>query len=179
MSIGTSVIREVRVRKGVGVRQLARQLNVSPSTVASWEQSESRGTAQIDTIQRAIGAMGEQLLLTTRRNDPAPPGPLRREDRVALELHRVIAQKLLDDPDRVRAAIGPGVEKRRPRVHGALAHAWLDEWARLASPAELGRLVETLVGLTRDAIDMRQVSPFFGVLDETERLAAIRRARAT
>lgn len=62
-------------------------------------------------------------------------------------------------------------------MRGDLAQQWLDEWeALLDGPPE--RLVHVFLGEDEHSIDLRQVSPFAGALDESERLAAIARANA-
>jgi hypothetical protein len=64
----------------------------------------------------------------------------------------------------------------RAQVRGSQAQGWLDEWANLVDgPAP--RLVEVLLGEDEHSIDLRQVSPFAGVLTQAERTAAIKAAR--
>jgi transcriptional regulator with XRE-family HTH domain len=124
----------------IGVRQLARQLGVTAGAVTEWERSEERGTAQLNTIRRALNALGEEVLIGSRRVVPYSSGQLleRREERVALELHRAVAKKLLDDPQAVLAVIPQNVARLRGQVQGEGAHSWLDEWAELAQLGSVG-----------------------------------------
>jgi hypothetical protein len=99
----------------------------------------------------------------------------RREDRVAFELHRTVARKLIDSPDGVRGAIPAGVDRIRQNARGPLVAAWLDEWVALSS-ATVGSIVDVLIGTDEHSIEMRKNSPFAGVLSQSERLEAIARA---
>ncbi len=179
---GQSTIRQVRTAKGIGVRELARRMNVTPGAVSQWERSEANRTIQVDTLQRALRALGEELVTETRsvggdglRLEPAPME--RREDRVSFELHRAVARKLIEAPDAVRSVIPDGVEMIRSHVRGPLVNAWLDEWLAL-SRGPLGPLVDVLLGTDEHAVEMRQNTPFLGILTQQERLEAIARATA-
>ena len=57
----TALIRDVRHRHAVGVRELARRCGVAAPTVVDWERSEAAGTIQVETLHRALAAMGERL----------------------------------------------------------------------------------------------------------------------
>jgi hypothetical protein len=103
--------------------------------------------------------------------------PRRREELVQFELHRALLGKLIGDFDGVRKIARRNLARSRSTVRGDQARAWLDEWSDLLDgPPE--RLVDLLLGTDEHSIDLRQVSPFAGVLSEEERLAAIRRAGA-
>jgi transcriptional regulator with XRE-family HTH domain len=173
-----STIRRARQRTGVGVRQLARELGVTPKAVTDWEKSEEQGTAQLNTIQRALDALGEHLVIGSRRRTSHDPEQLeRREERVALELHRAVAKKLVGDPETVLRVVPRNIERLREQVRGDSAASWLDEWAELARNRSLGGLVDVMLGTDQRSIDMRQTSPFLGVLTQPERLAAIELAQ--
>ena len=92
---------------------------------------------------------------------------------VSLALHRAVAQRLLEDPALV--------ERARERVagwlrNGPVARPYAEAWqAILAGP------VEVVAGFLADpgerARQMRQTSPFAGVLDPRTRWSIWRRAR--
>jgi hypothetical protein len=152
-------------------------LGVSLGSVQGWERSEVRGTAQLNTIERALTELGEEFVTASKRRGTLRAEPLeRREERVALELHRAVAQKLIDDPNRVLDFVPGNVARLAERVRGDVGHSWLAEWSELAEVGSIGGLVDVMLGTDRRSIDMRQVSPFMGVLTEPERLAAIDRA---
>jgi transcriptional regulator with XRE-family HTH domain len=172
-----STIRRARLRAGMGVRQFARQLGVTPKAVTDWEKSEESGTIQLNTIARALDAAGEQFVIGSRRHTPNDQSALEREERVTLELHRAVAKKLVDDPEAVLRIVPANVDRLRRRVRGTSAESWLDEWAELAQLGSLGGLVDVMLGTDQRSIDMRQTSPFLGILTQSERVSAIEMAQ--
>ena len=72
-----------------------------------------------------------------------------------------------------RLSIGGAVAAN---VHGSQARGWVEEWSE-ALDGPTGQLVDLLVRQDEHGIDMRQVSPFAGVLSDEERGSAIRKAR--
>ncbi len=128
------------------------------------ERAEDRARREHTTVsETARGALTKELQ------------PNRREQRVQLALHRTLLGKLIDDHDVVRALAVRNVAKSRSVVRGDEAHSWLDEWEALLDGPP-GPLVDVLLGEDEHSIDLRQVSPFAGVLSERERLAATRNA---
>jgi transcriptional regulator with XRE-family HTH domain len=163
-----SSIKRARLANHLTLRQLANRLNVTPGAVQQWEQREARGTIKLETLRRALRAIG-----STGDTKPAPFE--RREDRVTYELHRAIAKKLIDNPDVVRSVMPTNINKMRSRLHSPLAQRWLDEWQALEA-APVGQLIDTMLGTDNEAKELRQNSPFTGVLTQEERLEAIRKA---
>lgn len=100
----------------------------------------------------------------------------RVENRVQLELHRTLLGKLLIGFGPAREVARRNLSRMRTSVRGAQAQRWLDEWAELIEHPD-SRLVDVFLGDDEHSIDLRQVSPFAGVLTQDERLAAIERAR--
>jgi hypothetical protein len=92
---------------------------------------------------------------------------------VSLELHRAVAERLLEDPALV--------ERARERVAGWLrdgpvARPYAEAWqAVLAEPVEA--VARFLADPGEKARQMRQASPFAGVLDPRTRWSIWRRAR--
>jgi hypothetical protein len=92
---------------------------------------------------------------------------------VSLELHRAVARRLVEDPTLI--------ERARARVAGwirdaSVARPYAEAWqAALAEP------VEAIVRLLEDpgerARQLRQASPFAGVLDPRTRWSIWRRVR--
>jgi transcriptional regulator with XRE-family HTH domain len=173
----TTLIRDSRARHAVGVRELARRCDVAAPTVLDWERSEAAGTIRIDTLERALGALGERVVVVThgpRHSD----GLERREQRLGLELHRAVAGKLVADPERVLDAARGRLSRARATVRGG-AVGWVDEWARMIDDHDLGALVSVMLGTTQHDIDLRSVSPFTGLLTAEEREAVLERATAS
>jgi hypothetical protein len=101
----------------------------------------------------------------------------RPENRVQVELHRTLLAKLLGDLGPVRDIARRNIAKMRKSVRGPQAQEWLDEWTELIEDPG-PRLIDVFLNGDEHSIDLRQVSPFAGVLTQEERLAAIERARS-
>lgn len=170
----STLIREHRERGGVSVRELARRLDVSPATVQNYERAEAAGRIQLDTLRRALAALDAEVSF---RVTPLTTVQLqRREERVALELHKKVAAHLLRDADATLANVNRVATAGRSRVDPYTA-GLLDEWMRLAEARDLPGLLHSMTATDQHSVDMRQVGPFNGVLSDDERFDAIRRAR--
>lgn len=174
-----SSIKRLRLTTGVSLRELSRRLSVTPGAVSQMERSEALGTIKVDTLRRALAALGERLVITTgglAEGSTTSPAPFsRREDRVTFELHRAVARKLIDDPQPVLDVIPRNIEKLRGRVLADLSQGWLDQWQR-ASRGPVWELIHLMLGEDENSKELRQNSPFLGVLSQDERLRAIARA---
>ncbi len=96
--------------------------------------------------------------------------PLRREELRSLWLHRAVAGKVVADPVRAIATARGNI--RRFREIQPRARAWLDAWDRILD-AGPERVLETLTSPTREAIDLRQNTPFVGLLSDDEQQSVI------
>jgi excisionase family DNA binding protein len=93
---------------------------------------------------------------------------LTRDQFKALWLHRAVAGRLVRHPDRVltRARINL---RRLKEVHPrGMAAQWLDRWQNVLDSGTEA-VLETLTSRAPYAIELRQNSPFAGVLTEAER----------
>jgi transcriptional regulator with XRE-family HTH domain len=170
----TERIKQARQRRGIGVRALARLVGVTPGAVTQWEKSEERGKLRESTLHRVLAAMGTTL---EAEYPPLSLSPLaRREDRVALELHRSVAAKLVMNPDEVMSVVPANIRSMRSRIQGNAAQAGLDRWEFLVGQRQIGALVDHMLSTDSSSVALRQTSPFLGVLSEQERQVAIKRA---
>lgn len=173
-----SLIREARIQSGVGVRELARRAGVSPGAVTQWEQSETAGVIRERTLARALDVLGTTPETMRARTAPEFRNRLeRREDRVTLELHRAVAMKLIADPDTVLSKVASEARRIEVNLRGRAVDD-LAEWVALAQTRRLDLLIALMLGTDHKAVNMRQVSPFGGILSDDERMTAIGRATA-
>ncbi len=91
-----------------------------------------------------------------------------REELRSLWLNRAVAARLARDPEVVLAHARRNLE-RFTQVHaGSTAQHWIDRWRDvLTKGPEV--VMETLTSTAPDAAELRQNSPFPGVLPEQER----------
>lgn len=132
---------------GASVRAIASQLGCSPAVV-----------------QNAI-----------RQARNSRPHMERRETRVAYELHRVVANRLDVEPQPVLERGRRNLDRMRLQRRDSLSIQWIDEWRRLLD-GSIVDLKTAMLDIGHHADDMRQMSPFAGVLSQDERLLAIRKA---
>jgi hypothetical protein len=97
---------------------------------------------------------------------PASRPELRREQLASLWLHRAVAAHLVQDPANVLDHARTNLDALS-REH-ASAGGWLDAWRRTldAGPEDV---LQVLTSPADAAVELRQNSPFAGVLDEAER----------
>ncbi len=155
------------LRLGAGMTQaeLAGAAGTSQPTIAAYEGGSKSPTLR--TLERLARAAGVESII-----DFVPP--LTREDRRSLALHAAIAEKLVAAPGVVIAR----AERNLTRMRRVNPHAsrLLEEWERvLESPVP--QIVGVLLDSRPRARDLRQVTPFAGVLDRAERAAVYRSFR--
>ena len=159
---GLETITALRQGRGMSLADLAARLGVTRATVQDYERSDSRGTMRADTRQRVLAAMGA-------RDESMTPDQVR-----SLLLHTLIAAQLVADPkpviDHARGNLQRWAEKGQHDTY------WLERWRRAleSPPAQIALLITER---TQDASDMRQGTPFAGVLGMEHRRAAIERSR--
>ena len=134
--------------EGMPVRKIAEVIGVSPS-------------------------VSQRLLEKARESRPRL---LRREDRVSYELHRAVAEKVSEDPEPVLGKARTNLLRMSARTLDAYARGWVAEWDELVNGGDINLLVENMLRPDERGIDLRQMTPFAGVLSQEERLVAIHKA---
>jgi excisionase family DNA binding protein len=97
---------------------------------------------------------------------------LTRDQLKALWLHRAVAGRLVADPGAVLSKARANLDRLR-RIHpDGMAAVWLDRWRTvLEDGAEA--VLDVLTSRAPHAVELRQNSPFAGVLSEAERRAVL------
>ena len=166
----------VRTESGLSQRELAARAGTSGATVAAYELGTKE--PRLSTVGRLVEAAGMRLEL---RYEPKTPGrgdaDLTREERRSLALHRAIAAKLAADPAPVLARARKNLRVMRRANDDGAADRWFGDWERRLRGPFAG-LIEALVSHDQHARDLRQVTPFAGVLSDEERRAIYAVARA-
>lgn len=99
----------------------------------------------------------------------------RRENRVTFELHRAVAELLDQNPSEVIARGMSHVDVMRTRQRDPISKDWMARWKSLLL-GNVDELKRFMLEMSHDAEDMRQMSPFLGVLSNDERILAIKKA---
>jgi transcriptional regulator with XRE-family HTH domain len=152
-----TTIRDLRASAQVTQVALASAGGTSQPTVAAYESGAKSPTLR--TIERLAASVGRQAVVVYVT-------PLTREDRRSLFLHRRIADKLRADSEDVLRIAGQNLALMTERHPGA--QILLTEWADiLERPVEA--IVDAMLSPGIHARDLRQVTPFAGVLSASER----------
>ncbi len=181
--VGTAV-RARRLSRQLDQRDLAELAGVGTSAVRRLESGQG---STMRTVLAVLAVLEMPLTLPTAEHQPpvsrrvrgkthGRPALERREEKISLELHRAVARRLRHDGPSVRAKARANLPRIESKVHGRQAVDWVRQW-RDALDGPTHELVDLLVREDEHGIDMRQVSPFAGVLSDDERTAAIRKAR--
>ena len=94
----------------------------------------------------------------------------------SLWLHRAVAGALARDPERVLGRARRNLA-RLERVHPTgMSARWLGRWRTLVAQGPEA-VMRALVAESEDAVELRQNSPFAGVLSQADRLAIIQAHR--
>lgn len=116
----------------------------------------------IGTHRRIVRSDLERFAARGRQG--GPPDIIRQRLR-SLWLHRAVAGRLAADPEGVLTIARANLARARSiHAHGG---PWIDAWASLLDDPE--RVMEYLTAIDARSDELRQNSPFAGVLDDTER----------
>ena len=157
-----NVITQLRQTSGLTQREFADRTGSSQPTVAQYESGKKSPTER--TIRRMGAARGLELQVQW-----VPT--MTREDRRSLVYNEAIIVKMLEEPDRVLAHARKNIERwldARPHAQ-KLLHRW-SLWLEL--PVDDLRML--MLDPCLQARDMRQVSPFAGLLDASERTQVLK-----
>lgn len=150
-------IRLLRKLAGLTQVELAEAAGTSQPTIASYEAGRKSPTLR--TIRRLAEAGGVEVAVQFHP-------PFTREDRRSLHLHGAIARRLEQEPAATVARARRTLSLMRERHPEA--EPLLREWSAL-----LDRPVAELVAVLMDpgmrARELRQVTPFAGILSARER----------
>ena len=156
------------IRSAVGMtqRELADAAGTSQSTVAAYESGAKSPTWR--TVERVASSVGLACY-------PAVVRPLMRDQRRSLFLHAAIAKELSNRPTEVIEIARKNIAKMR----SVNPHAWrlLDEWERILLGMPI-QIVARMLDPSEHARDLRQVTPFAGVLATVQRTAVYRSFRS-
>ncbi len=158
-----TTVRNLRSLAEVTQAELARAAGTSQPTVAAYETGSK--SPRLSTVERLAASVGKEAVVVF-------VAPLTREDRRSLAVHRAIAKQLRRDPEPVLQAAEKNLERmseQHPHAHGLV-----DEWRDILDrPIE--SIIETMNDPSIHARDLRQVTPFAGVISAAERTAAYAR----
>jgi transcriptional regulator with XRE-family HTH domain len=157
------ILTSLRRMSGLSGRELARRAGTTHSALVDY--AKGRHDPGFSTLERIALAGGYDLVVGLR---PRLSGPEIR----TLEMHRAIATKIESDPEGVRELAWHNLEVLRAADIAGNTEPYLDAWEDLIN-GPVARLVSVMTSTDQAARDLRQASPFAGVLSDGERLEVI------
>lgn len=97
---------------------------------------------------------------------------LTRDQLKALWLHRAVAGRLVSDPDAVLGKAKANLDRLRTIHRDGMAARWLERWA-VVLESGVEAVLTVLTSRAPEDVELRQNSPFAGVLSEVERRAVL------
>ena len=155
----------LRSATGLTQKDLARKAMTSQPTIALYESGSKSPT--IATLQRLASSLGLELSVNYVR-------PLTREDQRSLAYHQSIAKVLRKLPDKAIVKAKRVLQKMR-RDHPEVKPLW-DRW-RLWLDLPIEELISKILDAGMTAREMRQVTPFAGLLSPQDRFRILRKFR--
>ena len=165
MSTGPSLIGRIRRASGLSQRELARRAQTSNAALIGYEKG--RHDPRLSTIERIADAGGCDLIIEVRPR--LTPPEIR-----TLEMHKAIAAKFEADPNTLRGLAKRNLKTLRAADPDGYSSPYFDVWERLLDDS-LARLTGVMVATDQVARDLRQASPFSGILTDEERLDVLLR----
>lgn len=126
-----------------------------------------------DQLDRLLSCMGHRLEVVRR---PVVAG-LTRSERRSWRLHlRISSQLSRHTVEDWHPTLTQNLKRLRSSVQGQPHERNLNRWRVLVTSRDLSGIHRVLTGLDRDSIEMREVSPFGGLLSQQERLDVLQQA---
>lgn len=158
-------VKQLRLEAGVTQATLARNAGTSQSAIAAYESGAKSPTWR--TVERFAGSMGLEPIISFTAK-------MTYEDYRSLCFHRAVAEILNRDTYTAKRRAKRHLEKLAA-LHPH-ARDLLDRWVKwLALPID--DLIARMTDPAPLAREMRQVSPFAGLLSPYERVEVLRQAR--
>jgi transcriptional regulator with XRE-family HTH domain len=164
MDVGSD-LRWCRKQGGLSQQALADASGTSQPTVAAYEAG--RVIPSVPTLTRLLEACGYTIDVVTK---PATPRWTRVEEK-SLAVNRLIAARLLNDPVPTLHRAKTNLTNLRSSDRGH-SKRLLDEWSNLLE-RPVDQIVIAMLARTTHGIDLRQMTPFAGVLTDAERRKAL------
>ena len=164
----SEVVKGFRGRHGLSQTTLSKLTGIPQPVLSMYEHG--RRSPSIDTLERILSVGSETVEVV--------PKPSRQDDRSVsktIEIHRIVLEKFLDDPDRV---LQFGRDRLRV-LHQSLSKRsshYIETWQRLLDGPR-SEIVRLLLSTDEDDIELLKMSPFTTLLNDKERDEVTRRSK--
>lgn len=155
---------------------------MDPQFLTTGQAAELLGLSRqgvVDLCERGLlpyAKVGSHRRLRRSDVEPVVQRPLTRDQERSLWLHRVVAGRLAVDPGSTIATARRNLVTLRNAHRHSSAQGWIERWANLLDgPIDI--VADMLTARSAAALELRQNSPFAGVVAEDDRHAALRAFR--
>lgn len=170
----SEILLRLRRESGLSQRALAEMAGTSGPTIAAYESGTKE--PRLSTVERLAASVGRDVSV---RLIPSDRGALQRarRQRRSLAVAAATAEVAASDFDAARRLAGKNLQKMSEAVGDNAAQTLIEDWRRVLSRGP--RAVKAaLLDPTAHGHDMRQMTPFAGLLTDGERRAALAAADA-
>lgn len=169
MSDRSGVLRTVMHETGTTQSELSRLSGVHQPSISQFLSDKVE--LSDEQLDRLLSCMGYRLEITRQPITPE----LTRSERRSWKLHRELAKHLTRSTlTQWQPTIERNLRRLRSNVTGEPHVRNLDRWQSLLSDGDIPGIHRVLTGLSRDCIEMREVSPMGGLLSDEQRLRVLR-----
>lgn len=168
MSDRSGVLRTVMHETGTTQSELSRFSGVHQPSISQFLSGKVE--LSDEQLDRLLSCMGYRLEITRQPISPE----LTRSERRSWMLHRELAKHLTRSASHNNNSIERNLRRLRSNVTGEPHMRHLDRWQSLLSDGDIPSIRRVLTGLSRDCIEMREVSPMGGLLSDEQRIRVLR-----
>ena len=164
----SEVVKEFRGRHGLSQMALSKLTGIPQPVLSMYENG--RRSPSIETLERILSIGSEQVEVV--------PRPSRQDDRSVsktIEIHRIVLEKFLDDPDRV-LKFGRTRLQLLERSVTRRSSSYVELWHRLLDGPR-SDIVRLLLSTDEDDVELLKMSPFTTLLNDGERDEVTRRSK--
>lgn len=164
----SEVVKGFRGRHGLSQTTLSRLTGIPQPVLSMYEHG--RRSPSIETLERILSIGSEMVAVV--------PKPSRQDDRSVsktIEIHRIVLEKLLDNPDRVLQFGRDRLRVLEQSLSKRSSH-YIETWLRLLDGPR-SEIVRLFLSTDEDDIELLKMSPFTTLLNDSERDEVTRRSK--
>ncbi len=166
------LLRQVMLETGTTQTKLSRISGVHQPSISQF--LSGKVDLSDEQLDRLLSCMGYRLEVTRRPVEP----DLTHSERRSWMLHRRLSSHLTKESfEDWRPRLLGNLEKLRSGVQGRVHLENVERWTDLVLRGDVVGLHREMTGLDRRSIEMREVSPFSGLLPDHERVEVLRELR--
>lgn len=172
MSTRGELLREVMSETGTTQTTLSRISGVRQPSISQF--LSGKVDLSDEQLDRLLSCMGYRLEVVRRAVEPDLTHSERRSWMLHLRLSSHLTKQSFED---WRPRLLENLDRVRGGVRGQVHLENVERWTDLISERDVNGLHRAMTGLDRRSIEMREVSPFSGLLPDDERLDVLRELR--